>query len=141
MTLRKNGRNSDGTFAVGNSGKPKGARHKATLVALSLLEGETEAITRQAVTMALNGDATALRLCLERIIPRKRDAAVKFDLPEMSAARDAGNAASAVLDAVAHGELTPHEGSHIMALIESYRRTLETVDLDARLSVLEQRTT
>jgi hypothetical protein len=30
---------------------------------------EAEALTRQAVTMALGGDPTALRLCLERIAP------------------------------------------------------------------------
>ncbi len=37
---RKSGRNTDGTFAPGNAGKPKGTRHKATQAALVLLEGE-----------------------------------------------------------------------------------------------------
>ena len=31
----------------GNSGKPKGTRHKATQAALALLDGEAEALTRQ----------------------------------------------------------------------------------------------
>ena len=35
---RKSGRNTDGTFGPGNSGKPKGTRHKATQAALALLE-------------------------------------------------------------------------------------------------------
>ncbi len=64
MTDRNSGRNTDGAFAAGNPGKPKGTRHKATQAALALLDGEAEALTRQAVTMALDGDATALRLCL-----------------------------------------------------------------------------
>ena len=134
---RKSGRNTDGTFGPGNSGKPKGTRHKATQAALALLDGEAEALTRQAVTMALGGDTTALRLCLERIAPPRRDAPVTFDLPPMETARDAAKAAGAVLGAVADGDLTPTEGAHIMALVETYRRTLETTELEARLAALE----
>jgi len=134
---RKSGRNTDGTFGTGNPGKPKGTRHKATQAALALLDGEAEALTRQAVTMALGGDTTALRLCLERIAPPRRDAPVTFDLPPMETARDAAKAAGAVLGAVAHGDLTPTEGAHIMALVETYRRTLETTELEARLAALE----
>ena len=135
---RKSGRNTDGTFGPGNSGKPKGTRHKATQAALALLDGDAEALTRQAVTMALGGDATALRLCLERIAPPRRDAPVTFDLPPMETARDAAKAAGAVLGAVADGDLTPTEGAHIMALVETYRRTLETSDLEARLRYMEE---
>ena len=134
---RKSGRNTDGTFGTGNPGKPKGTRHKATQAALALLDGEAEALTRQAVTLALGGDTTALRLCLERIAPPRRDAPVTFDLPPMETARDAAKAAGAVLGAVAHGDLTPTEGAHIMALVETYRRTLETTELEARLAALE----
>ena len=135
---RKSGRNTDGTFGPGNSGKPKGTRHKATQAALALLDGEAEALTRQAVTLALGGDTTALRLCLERIAPPRRDAPVTFDLPPMETARDAAKAAGAVLGAVADGDLTPTEGAHIMALVETYRRTLETSDLEARLRYMEE---
>ncbi len=39
-----------------------GARHKATVAAEALLDGEAEALTRKAVEMALAGDGTALRL-------------------------------------------------------------------------------
>ena len=141
MTDRKSGRNTDGTFAAGNPGKPKGTRHKATRAALALLDGEAEVLTRQAVTMALEGDTTALRLCLERIAPPRRDAPVAFDLPRMEAARDTAKAAGAVLEAVALGELTPTEGAHIMALVETYRRTLETSELEARVVALEGGTT
>lgn len=137
MTDRKSGRNSDGTFAAGNPGKPRGTRHKATRAALALLDGEAEALTRQAVKMALGGDGAALRLCLERIAPPRRDAPVQFDLPRMETARDAAKAAGAVLEAVAEGDLTPTEGAHIVALVETYRRTLETSELEARVAALE----
>ena len=137
MTARKSGRNTDGTFAAGNPGKPRGTRHKATQAVLALLDGEAEAITRQAVTMALGGDGAALRLCLERIAPPRRDAPVTFDLPPMQSASDAAKAAGAVLEAVATGDLTPTEGAHIMGLVETFRRTLETSELEARVMALE----
>ena len=134
---RNSGRNTDGTFATGNPGKPQGTRHKATMAALALLDGQAEALTRQAVTMALAGDTTALRLCLERIAPPRRDAPVSFALPPMTTAADAAKGAAAVLAAVATGDLTPTEGAHVMALVETYHRTLETTKLEARLEALE----
>lgn len=137
MTTRKSGRDTAGRFGPGNPGKPAGARHKATQAALALLDGEAGALTRKAVEMALAGDTTALRLCLERIAPPRRDAPVQFTLPRMETARDAAKAAGAVLEAVAAGELTPTEGAHLMALVETYRRTLETTELEARVAALE----
>lgn len=142
MTDRNNGnttagRDAAGRFTAGNPGRPPGARHKATRAALALLEGEAEGLTRKAVEIALEGDTTALRLCLERIVPAKKDAPVTFDLPPMQSAADAAKAAGAVLDAVALGDLTPIEGAHVMALVETYRRTLETTELEARVAALE----
>jgi hypothetical protein len=134
---RKSGRNTDGTFADGNPGKPKGSRHRATQAVLALLDGEAERITRKAVEMALEGEGTALRLCLERIAPPRRDAPVTFTLPAMTTAADAAKAAAAVLASVSEGELTPTEGAHVMALIETYRRTLETTELELRVLALE----
>jgi hypothetical protein len=58
---RKIGRNTDGTFGTGNPGKPKGARHHATLTVAALLDGEAEALTRKAVDMALARLPVALR--------------------------------------------------------------------------------
>src|SRR5215203_5958726 len=81
---RNNGPETDqpvrlGTFRPGNPGRPPGARNKATLAALALLEGEAEALTRRCVELALAGDTTALRLCLERLLPKGRP--VRLQLP------------------------------------------------------------
>ncbi len=133
------GRSADGTFANGNAGRPKGARHKATQAVLALLEGEGEALTRKAVEMALAGDGVALRLCLDRIAPPRKDSPVQFPLPRMSCAHDAAEAAGAVLEAVSVGDLTPAEGAQVMALVDSFRRTLEVTELEARLVALEGR--
>lgn len=143
MPNRKNGdntdagRNGDGTFAAGNAGKPKGARHKTSLAIEVLLEGQGEALTQKAVDMALEGDTTALRLCLERIAPARKDAPVSFDLPPIKSAAQASEAAQAVLQAVSNGEVTPLEGATVMGLVEQYRRCLETTELEGRIAALE----
>jgi hypothetical protein len=139
---RKNGRttderNPDGTFATGNSGRPRGARHKVTRAVEELLEGQSDAITQKAVEMALEGDSTALRLCLERIAPTRKDAPVSFDLPPIKSAEDASEAAQAVLQAVSQGDVTPLEGATVMGLVEQYRRVLETTELERRITALE----
>ncbi len=126
-----------GKFAPGNPGKPKGTRHKVTRAIEELLDGQSEAITQKAVDMALEGDTTALRLCLERIAPPRKDTTVSFDLPPMKTARDSAEAAQAVLGAVSVGEITPLEGAAVMNLVDSYRRTLEMTELEQRIEALE----
>jgi hypothetical protein len=128
---------SSGRFAKGNPGRPRGARHKTTRAVEGLLQGEAEALTRKAVDLALEGDTTALRLCLERIAPPRKDQPIELDLPPMKTAEDAAEAAQAILGAVSGGEITPMEGASVMALVEQYRRTLELTQLEQRLQALE----
>lgn len=132
-----NGRDTDGRFTTGNAGRPAGARNWTTQAVLALLEGEAEALSRKAVEMALQGDGVALRLCLERLAPARKDSPVQFPMPHMTCARDAAQAAGAVLQAVSEGDLTPTEGAQVMALVDSYRRTLEVTELEARVAALE----
>jgi hypothetical protein len=137
-TNRNNGRNTDGTFGKGNPGKRHGIRHKTTPAIQSLLDGEGEALTRKAIDMALAGDTTALRLCLERIAPPRKDGPVRFDLPPMASAASASAAMGAILAGVASGDLTPGEGSAIAGLVEGYRKALETTELETRIKALEE---
>lgn len=144
MTVRNNGistggRNPDGTFAQGNSGRPFGAKHKTTRAIEALLEGEHEQLTRKVMEKALEGDMTAMRLCLERLVPPRKDAPVQFDLPTIESAQEASTAASAVLTAVSEGDITPLEGATLMGLVESYRRSLETSELVDRVAALEEK--
>jgi len=73
-------------FKKGQSGNPKGrplgSKHKATLAAQAILDGEGEALTRKAVELALDGHPIALRLCLERLCPPRKDRPVTLELPK-----------------------------------------------------------
>jgi hypothetical protein len=103
----------------------------------NLLDGEAEALTRKAVDLALAGDITALRLCLDRILPPRKDRPVSFEMPKINNAQDARAASAALLDAVASGNLTPSEASEVGKLIDAYVKTIELTEVLARLDKLE----
>jgi hypothetical protein len=120
------------------NGRPHGSRNKATLALEALLEGEGEAITRKAVDMALQGEMAAIKLCMDRLVPVRKDAPVPFDMPTMTNASDSAAAMSGVLQALANGDITPGEASSVAGVIETYRRTLETTEIEDRIVLLEK---
>jgi hypothetical protein len=130
------------TFKPGQSGnpdgRPKGARNRATVAAERLLDGEADALTRKAIELAKEGDTTALRLCIERILPSRKDRPVSFNMPRIETLADSVRAAAAIASAVAHGDLTPIEAAELSKVVEGYTRAVETADISARLLRLEQ---
>ena len=124
-------------FAQGNPGRPKGARNKTTLAVEALLDGEAEAISRKAIAMAKGGDITAIRLCMDRIVPPRKDRPIPFPMPKMETAADAVRASASVIAAVAEGELTPSEAAELTTMVEAFARTIEVADLETRLIALE----
>jgi hypothetical protein len=100
-------------FAPGKSGnpngRPKGARNKATLAAEALLDGESETLTRKLIDKAKEGDIGALRFCIDRICPPRRNRLVTVEIPEIKSLQDADRAAAAVLAACAGGEISTGE--------------------------------
>lgn len=128
---------ADTRFKPGNPGKPKGTRSRATMAAEALLNGEAEALTRKAVERALEGDGLALRLCLERLVPPRKDTPVMIDLPAINDAGDVVGASAAVLAAVAAGDITPDEAGRVMTLLTAHRAIIEAGDLERRITALE----
>ncbi|GJE43840.1 DUF5681 domain-containing protein [Methylobacterium soli] len=128
-------------FAPGQSanpaGRPKGSRGKAALALEKLFDGEAEAIGRRAITLAKQGDGAALRLCLDRIYPVRRDRPVTFELPPIESSNDLTKATRALLDAVAEGEITPSEAEAIGQVVKTHILAIETHDLAQRVAELE----
>jgi hypothetical protein len=108
-----------------------------TLAIDALLDGEAEKLTRKAIELGLNGDLTALRICMDRIVPPRKDRPIGFSLPVLKEPADAAAALAAVVAAAAGGELTPSEASELTRLVEGFARVLETVNHEERLKVLE----
>lgn len=129
-------------FKTGQSGnpggRPKGALNKATLATQALMDGEAEALTRKVVELAKEGHPVALRLCLERLLPPRKDRPISFALPKIKIVEDLPKVLGAILEAVAQGEITPGEGQTLAAIVDGYRKGLEAVDLEARVAALEK---
>ena len=94
-------RKQGGRFQPGQSGnpagKPKGARHKTTLLAEKLMQDDAEAIVKAVLDSAKSGDMTAARIVLDRIAPARRDNPVSFELPKIESADDAAKAMASLV--------------------------------------------
>ena len=101
------------------------------------MDGEAEELTRTAITQAKAGDMVALRLCLERLSPARKDAPISFNLPPVQSATDALQAGSSVLAAVAEGEITPDEAGRVMALLTAHKAMVTMGELEQRIEALE----
>ena len=120
------------------SGKPKGCRNATTILFDELLKDNAKELIEKTIEMAKDGDGPALRLCIERLAPPRKDPPVWFDLPAMNEAKDAVNASAAIVAAVAGGDLTPSEAAELSKVVDSYSRTLQAVEFEERLSKLEK---
>ena len=125
-------------FAPGNPGKQHGARHRVTRAVEVLMEDEHEKLTRIAIDKALKGDTAALRLCLDRIAPPRRDVPISIELPPVRSAAEAAQASASVLASVAKGEVTPDEAGRIMALLASHKSIVAAGELEQRIAALEE---
>lgn len=125
----------------GTSGNPrgraKGSRNRATLALDAIAARHVEAVQQTVIAAAIEGDMQAAAIILGRAWPPRRGARVVFDLPPIKTAEDTVQAASALLGAVARGELSPDEAQGVAALIDGVRKAIETHDHELRLARLE----
>ncbi len=127
-------------FTKGKSGnrkgRPKGIRDKRTRFR-ELLEPHAEELVQRAVDLALDGDTTALRLCIERIIPSYRS--VEMPVP-MSVEGDTLSAkGEAVISEMATGAISPSDAAAVLQALAAQARVKEIEELEQRLEQLEQK--
>jgi hypothetical protein len=97
------------------------------------MEGDAEEVVRSVVTAAKNGDMTAARIIVERLLPPKKDRPVSFALPCIASAGDAAKAMGALLAAVAAGNLTPSEAGELSKIVDAYVEALQVQSLSSAL--------
>jgi hypothetical protein len=125
-------------FQKGNPGRPKGSRHRVTMLAERLMEKDIEGITNVVVAQALEGSLEAAALILARIVPVRKGRPVTFAMPNMNAV-GVSEAFSAVIAAVAAGRLTCEEGKAVADLLDMQRKAIETGELAERFAALERK--
>jgi hypothetical protein len=101
------------------------------------LAGEAEGLTRRAIELALAGDVTALKLCLDRIAPVRRGGLVKIALPEVTTPAGLAAAMAEVVAEVAAGRISVDEANAFGSLLSLQGKVLELNDLAHRVAELE----
>jgi len=128
-------------FVKGQSGNPAGklpgTRNKATLLAESLLDDEAGPVMRSTIEAAKTGNALAQKVCVERIVPPRRERFVEFDMPPISTPADLAPAMGAVMAALAAGEITPGEAERITATALRWVHAIEVGDLAVQLQEMQ----
>src|SRR5690349_9638644 len=83
---------TNGQFKKGNSGnpagRPPGSRNRSSLFIEQLLDSAGEELVQKALDLASKGDTAALRLCLERICPPRKERPIDLPLPQITDAQD-----------------------------------------------------
>lgn len=120
------------------AGRPKGARSRATQALEKILDGDAEAILNKAVELAKDGDPVAMRLCLDRLLPIRKDRPITFTLPPIEKPADLTRATHALMQGVANGEITPSEAAELSKLVDAHVNALKTADLAERLARIEE---
>ena len=98
-------------FAKGNSGRPKAARHKSTILAEQLLASDVDGVVRSVVKAAKRGNMVAAKIVLDRLAPPRRSRPIHFDLPPIVDTAGRLAAFAALTSGVADGTLTPDEAA------------------------------
>lgn len=87
------------------TGRPAGASNKRTQL-IKLLEPHAEELINKLVEMAKQGDANAMRLCIERLIPKRKSESQMIALPTIDTSQPSSLAAfrAAILNELAQRE-------------------------------------
>lgn len=131
------------TFKLGQSGNPNGrpvgTSDKRTELR-KLLQEHASALVNKAVEMALGGDPHALRLCLERIVPKAKNEPIHiaWSNGKFNTAQEVLKSNAEVLAAVANSSLSPEQGRILSELLDRQRKIIETVEIEERVCLLEK---
>jgi hypothetical protein len=120
------------------AGRPRGSRNKASVRMQEMLEQKAEQLVNKVVEMAIAGNIGALRLCLDRIVPARKNEALLCELPPLAKAADAVAAIAAIASAAVAGDVTADEAAKLAKVISLYVNTLEAHRFEDQLVKLER---
>lgn len=108
------------TFQTGQSGNPKGRAkgsfNKRTELA-KLLEPHAEKLVSKMIDLALGGDVNALRLCIERLIPKAQYKATGIELPTKLTPNNVNQLRDDILRAALAGHISLEDAERLKKMI------------------------
>ena len=105
---------------------------------LAIMERGAKEITEAVVKLAKDGDLSAARLVIERLLPPAKDRPIFLALPDTDTAAGIAQAQAVIVRAVAAGDLLPGEAATLAGIVEVRRKALETQELEQRITALEE---
>lgn len=136
-----NGRRENGQFAPGHPGGP-GNPHIARLAEYrkalnaALSPDMVKNVTRKLYRLAMAGDVQAAKVVLERALGKVKEApntVIPIDVGTLDTTEDVKRASSAILKAMARGDITADDATRYAYLVELVRRAIETHELEIEL--------
>jgi hypothetical protein len=133
------GRDGGGRFRSGNRGRPRGAKGRAAVLAMQVLDDATGEIARKAVEMAKAGNTTCIATILKLRIPapKERSQQEPIQIPQLECAQDGMIALRMIASAAAFGSI---DGDHARALtmvVQAFIESWKIADLEQRVLALE----
>lgn len=126
-------------FERGNSGRPRGARNKIPRDVKRRLEEDLPQIVEALVEKARSGHVHAALAILRVFVPPAKEeiSPVMIRLPNVTTAQSAADAMANIIDAASNGKISPDGAEKFVAMLRAAVQTIESADLEARISRLE----
>jgi hypothetical protein len=118
------------------SGRPKSTFNQSTQMIKDLLLENSEALIRKMIELALDGDMTALKICIDRICPplKAQSQAVNIDYNQEQGLTQT---AKHILEQVTQGIIPPDIGSQLINSIITITRTKDIEEIQKRIEAIE----
>ena len=133
------GKGRKGQFLPGNTigkkGRPKDPKSYGILK--DLLISKSPAIVQKVIDLALDGDTTALKICVERLVPTLRPIDAAISLSGLAGTESLTEKGDVIFDAMAAGKITPSQTAMLLGALGNMAKIEETTDLIRRIKILE----
>jgi len=117
-------------------GRPIGSKDKRTQYR-ELFEPHADALIQKVINLALDGDTTCLKMCIDRLVSpfRAKNATITLDDIEGTLTEKGEK----IINAMGKGKISPSDTSSMLSALAAQARIIEIEELEKRISDLEAR--
>ena len=127
-------------FEPGNNfgkGRPPGSRNKKSKL-LEAIEAQAPNLINQCMLKALQGDMTAMRLCMERLVAVAKTPGMRFHIGKLETLEDWMEVLPSVLKQASKGQGSALEVEAYARVVERHFRSVAVCDIEQRLRAVEE---
>jgi len=118
------------------NGRPKGKLSQSTELAKNLLAENSESLIQKLIELALDGDMTALKICIDRICPPLKAQSQAVDI-DYNKNQSLTQTAKQILEQVTQGNIPPDVGTQLINSIITITRTKDIEEIQQRIEAIE----